>query len=436
MLDPRELKENFDEIKALLSRRGEDYNLEKFIELDKTRRELLQVSENIKAKQNAANKQIPQLKKEGKDIASLMEEMKALSDEIKEMEPKVRAVEEEMETFLLNVPNAPHPDTPLGVSDAENVEVRRWNSPAEFGFDPKPHWELGEALGILDVVTATKMTGSRFTLLKGLGARLERALINFMLERHVCNGYEEVSTPYMVHRRSMVGTGQLPKFEEDAFGLVDTEYFMIPTAEVSVTNIHREEILDGAALPIYYCAYSPSFRKEAGSAGRDTRGLIRQHQFHKVELVKFTCPEDSYAELEKLTLDAEDILQKLNLPYRVVRLCTGDLTFCSAMTYDIEVWMPSYERYVEISSCSNFEGYQARRAKIRFKEGANGKPQFVHTLNGSGIPIGRTIAAILENFQQADGSIKIPEVLVPYMQGVRALNKQEALCREGGGSNG
>jgi len=421
MQDIRALRENFAETKAALSKRGKDYELEKFAELDSRRRELIHQSEEMKAKQNAASKQIPALKKAGEDTAALMAEMKELSDSIKALEPEVRAIDEELENFLLGIPNTPHSSVPEGRDDSDNIEIRRWGEPTKFDFAPQAHWDLGEALGIMDAGTAAKVTGARFMVMRGVGARLERSLIGFMLDRHGKHGYTEVSVPYIVHRRSAVGTGQLPKFEDEMmFKLEGTDYFLNPTAEVPVTNIHRDEIIDGAALPIYYCGHAASFRKEAGSAGRDTRGLIRQHQFHKVELVKFTRPEDSYDELEKLTADAEDILQQLGLPYRVARICGGDMGFCAAKAYDLEVWMPSYYKYVEISSCSNFEAFQARRANIRFKDG-QGKPTFVHTLNGSGLAIGRTVAAIIENGQQADGSVKIPEVLVPYMGGVSEI---------------
>jgi len=417
MQDIRALRENFESVKALLDRRGKDYELDKFAEMDQHRRALLRQSEDMKAKQNAASKQIPVLKKEGHDTTELMAEMKTLAEEIRALEPQVKAIDDEMDAFLMGIPNTPNPATPIGKSDADNVEVRRHGTPAKLDFEPKPHWEIGENLGIIDAYAAAKVTGARFVIMKGLGARLERALIGFMMDRHARHGYEELSAPVIVHRRSALGTGQLPKFEdEQMYKLESTDYYLNSTAEIPVTNVHREEILDGAQLPIKYCAYSVSFRKEAGSAGRDTRGLIRQHQFHKVELVKFTRPEDSYAELETLTADAEDILQKLGLPYRVVDICTGDMGFCAAKSYDLEVWLPSYDRYVEISSCSNFEGFQARRADIRYRDG-NGKPAHVHTLNGSGLAIGRTIAAILENYQQADGSVKVPEVLVPYMGG-------------------
>ena len=420
MQDIRALRENFNETKAALSKRGKDYELEKFADMDKRRKELLQQSEEMKAKQNAASKQIPMLKKEGKDTTQLMAEMKDLSEKIKDLEPAVRAIDEELEAFLMGIPNTPHSSVPEGLSEADNVVVRSWGQPTKFNFEPKPHWDLGEELKILDPTTAAKIAGARFMLFRGLGARLERALISFMLDRHTAHGYEEILPPFIAHRRSLVGVGQLPKYEEDVFHLSDSDYYLISTAEVPVTNIHREEIIDGAKLPINYCAYSASFRSEAGSAGRDTRGLIRLHQFDKVEVVKFCHPDNSYEEHEKLTKDAEDILQKLNLPYRVSLLCAGDMGFANAKTYDLEVWMPSYDRYVEISSCSNYETYQARRAGIRFKEG-NNKPAFVHTLNGSALAVGRTTAAIMENNQQPDGSIKIPEVLVPYMGGVTEI---------------
>jgi seryl-tRNA synthetase len=349
--------------------------------------------------------------------------MREVSGKIKEMDERVKEIEERLEQLLLMIPNIPDESVPVGESDADNVEVRRWGELRKFDFDPKPHWELGEALGILDFERAAKITGSRFVVYKGAGARLERALINFMLDLHIeKHGYKEIFPPFIVNRASMTGTGQLPKFEEEAFKLYNnTDYFLIPTAEVPVTNLHRDEILEKDDLPIYYVAYSGCFRAEVGSAGRDTRGIIRQHQFNKVELVKFTEPDKSMEELEKLTKDAEEVLQLLGLPYRVVALCTGDLGFASAKTYDIEVWMPSYNRYVEISSCSNFKDYQARRANIRYRPEKGAKPQYVHTLNGSGLAVGRTTAAILENFQQPDGSVVIPEVLRPYMGGMEVM---------------
>ncbi|MCL2577915.1 MAG: serine--tRNA ligase [Defluviitaleaceae bacterium] len=422
MFDIKILRENFAEIKAALSKRGKDFGLERFESLDKRRRELLNESEQMKAKQNAASKKIPALIKAGEDTSLLLIEMKELAEAIKALEPEVRAIDAELEEFLMRIPNIPHETVPPGKDDTDNVEIRKWGEPAKFTFEPKPHWDLGEELCILDPVTAAKITGARFMLFRGLGARLERAIINFMLDRHGKNGYEEIMPPYIAHRRSMIGTGQLPDKEEDMYHLSDTEYYLIPTAEVPLTNIHREEILDGAKLPIYYCAYTPSFRKEAGAAGRDTRGLIRTHQFDKVEIFKIARPENSYDELEKLTANAEGILQELKLPYRVVNLCGGDLGFANSKTYDIEVWMPSYNRYVEISSCSNYETFQARRAGIRFKDNPADKPSFAHTLNGSALAVGRTAAAIMENYQQPDGNIKIPEVLVPYMGGVTEIS--------------
>ncbi len=422
MLEVRALRADFEGIKRRLEKRGKDFELDKFLELDKQRRELIAKVEALKAKQNAASKEVPKLKKEGKDTTALFAEMKELSDEIAELDNQVKAVDEAIEEFLLNIPNAPYDLVAEGADSDANVEVRRIGEPKAFEFEPLPHWELGEKHNILDLATGAKVTGTRFVFYRGLGARLERAIMNLMLDMHVDkHGYTEVLPPYMVHRRSMVGTGQLPKFEEDAFKVANTEYFLVPTAEVPVTNMHRESILSGDELPIKYCAFSPCFRAEAGSAGRDTRGIIRLHQFQKVELVKFARPDQSYEELEKLVNDAEEILQVLGLPYRVVRLCGGDLGFSSAMTYDIEVWMPSYGRYVEISSCSNFESFQSVRAEIKFKADAKARAEFVHTLNGSGLALGRTTAAVLENFQQADGSIIIPDVLVPYMNGITEI---------------
>mgnify|MGYP000873487252 CR=1 FL=1 len=416
MLDVKRFREDFDGVKAALAKRHKDYHLEKFTELDEKRRALIKEIEELKAKQNSETKQIPVFKKEGKDVAPLMAEMKQLSEKIKALDPELKALDEEIRQFLLSVPNTPNPLVADGVDDSENVEIRRVGEPTKFDFEPKAHWDIGTDLDILDFERGTKIAGTRFTVYKGLGARLERAVIQFFLNTHTEeSGYTEIFPPYMVNRASMTGTGQLPKFEEDAFKVVNNGFFLIPTAEVPVTNLHRDEILSGDQLPIKYTAYSACFRAEAGSAGRDTRGLIRQHQFNKVELVKFVKPETSYDELEKLTNDAEKLLQKLGLAYRVVCLSTGDLGFSSAKTYDIEVWMPSYGRYVEISSCSNFEDYQARRANIKYKETPKDKAQFVHTLNGSGLAVGRTVAAILENYQNEDGTVTVPEVLVPYM---------------------
>ena len=428
MLDIKLLRNNFEEVEKALSTRNEDFDLSKFKDLDEKRRNLLGEVEKFKSEQNAASKQIPVMKKEGKDTSALMEEMKVLSGKIKELDAKVSEADEELNAYMLTIPNIPHPSVPEGKTDEDNVEIRKWSEPTKFDFEPKAHWDLGAELGILDPETAAKISGSRFTVYRDLGARLERAIGNFFLDLHTSkHGYTEVFPPFMVTRESMTGTGQLPKFEEDAYKVYGDgkEYFLVPTAEVPVTNMYRDQILDGSKLPIKHCAYTACFRAEAGSAGRDTRGLIRQHQFNKVELVKFTKPEDSYEELEKLTKDAEEVLQYLGLPYRVVKICIGDLGFTAAMKYDIEVWMPSYGRYVEISSCSNFESFQARRANIKYKDNASDKAQFVHTLNGSGVAIGRTTAAIMENYQQADGSILIPEVLHKYMNGVTKIEKQE-----------
>ena len=417
MLDIKYIKENAEEVKARLATRQKDYSAEidRLLTLDVDRRALIADTEAKKAEQNRISKTIPQLKKEGKDVAPIFAEMKELSDNVKADTDKIAAIDAEMTNHLLSIPNLPNKLVPIGKDDSENVEMRRWSTPREFDFDPKAHWDLGKDLGILDPDTAAKVTGTRFHFYRGMGSRLERAVINYYLDTHTDHGYTEIFPPFMVNRDSMRGTGQLPKFEEDAFRVANNDCFLIPTAEVPVTNMHRDEILDGKKLPICYCAYSACFRAEAGSAGRDTRGLIRQHQFNKVELVKFTTPETSYDELEKLTADAERVLQGLGLPYRVVRLSSGDLGFSSAMTYDIEVWMPSYGRYVEISSCSDFEDYQARRANIRYREEAGAKPRLVHTLNGSGVAVGRTVAAIMENYQNADGSITIPEALRTYM---------------------
>ena len=424
MLDIKLLRNNFEEVEKALATRNEDFDLSKFKSMDEKRRELLAEVEQLKNQQNVTSKKIPQLKKAGEDVTAVMEEMKKLSERIKGLDAQVNAVDAELNAYMLTIPNIPNTTVPAGDTDADNVEIRRFSEPTKFDFEPKAHWDLGADLGILDPETAAKTTGARFTFYRGAGARLERAITNFFLDTHTKeHGYEEIFAPYMVSRESMTGTGQLPKFEEDAYKVTGDgkEYFLIPTAEVPVTNMYRESILDGNKLPIKHVAYTACFRAEAGSAGRDTRGLIRQHQFNKVELVKFTKPEDSYDELEKLTRDAEDVLQRLGLPYRVVKICIGDLGFTAAMKYDIEVWMPSYGRYVEISSCSNFEEFQARRANIKYKDSVKDKAKFVHTLNGSGVAVGRTTAAILENYQQADGSIRVPEVLIPYMGGMEVI---------------
>ncbi|SHI86054.1 serine--tRNA ligase [Lutispora thermophila] len=423
MLDIKEIRANPEEVIRKLKRRGGEYRIAEVLELDEQRRDILAAVEELKAKRNKVSEEIAKIKKAKGHADDLIAEMKVVSDKIKEDDDKVREIEEKITQVLMTIPNTPNDSIPDGKSDADNKEMRRWGEPTKFPYEPKAHWDIGENLGILDFATAGKVTGARFTFYRGLGARLERALINFMLDTHIANGYTEILPPYMANTRSMQGTGQLPKFEEDMFKVNNTDYYLIPTAEVPVTNIHREEILDGTKLPIKYTAYSACFRAEAGSAGRDTRGLIRQHQFNKVELVKFAHPDHSYEELESLTNDAERILQLLGLPYRVVCLCAGDLGFSSAKTYDLEVWMPSYNRYVEISSCSNFEDFQARRADIKFKENPKDKARFVHTLNGSGVAVGRTVAAILENYQQEDGSVIIPEVLRPYMAGLEKISK-------------
>lgn len=415
MLDIKLLRNEPEKIKEALKNRANDLDIEPAIELDAKRREILAEVEQMKAKQNEITKQIPAMKKAGENTDSIFAEMKELSGEIKELDTQVAEIDEKLRDFMLRIPNIPSDKSPIGTDDSDNVEVRRWSEPRNFDFEAKPHWDIGTNLDILDFDRGAKVAGTRFTVYKGLGARLERSVIQYFLNTHTENGYTEIFPPYMVNRASMTGTGQLPKFEEDAFKVANNGYFLIPTAEVPVTNLHRDEILDGAKLPVKYCAYSACFRAEAGSAGRDTRGLIRQHQFNKVELVKFAKPEESYQELESLTNDAEKLLQGLGIPYRVVCLSTGDLGFSSACTYDIEVWMPSYGRYVEISSCSNFEDYQARRANIRYKDGPKDKAQFVHTLNGSGLAVGRTVAAILENFQNADGTVTVPEALRQYM---------------------
>lgn len=418
MLDIKLLRNNFEEVEKALANRNEEFDLSQFKTLDDNRRNLLGEVEVLKAEQNKVSKMIPQMKKAGEDTTAVMAEMKELAAKIKELDANVAEADKAINAYMLTLPNIPNPTVPLGKTDADNVEIRRFSEPTKFDFEPKAHWDLGANLGILDPETAAKISGSRFTVYRGDGARLERAITNFFLDTHTAeHGYTEVFPPFMVSRESMTGTGQLPKFEEDAYKVYGDgkEYFLVPTAEVPVTNMYRDMILDGKDLPIKHCAYTACFRAEAGSAGRDTRGLIRQHQFNKVELVKFVKPEDSYDELEKLTRDAEDVLQRLGLPYRVVKICIGDLGFTAAMKYDIEVWMPSYGRYVEISSCSNFESFQARRANIKYKDDPTSKAEYIHTLNGSGVAIGRTTAAILENYQQADGSIVIPEVLRKYM---------------------
>ncbi len=424
MLDIKRIREDYEGVKAAVESRGHgDFGLSLIPELDAKRRTVLAEVEAMKNKQNVVSKEIPKLKKAGQDASAVMAEMKELSAKIKEMSEELTQIEADLQNALLNVPNTPCAEVAVGESDADNVEVKKFMEPTKFDFEPKAHWDIGQDLDILDFERAAKLSGTRFTVYKGLGARLERSIINFMLDLHTTqNGFTEILPPFMVNRAAMTGTGQLPKFEEDMFHVPAKDFFLIPTAEVPVTNLRANEIMDAEELPVYYTAYTPCFRKEAGSAGRDTRGLIRQHQFNKVELVKFCKPEDSYNELASLLAAAESVLQILEIPYRVVRLCTGDLGFSSAETYDIEVWMPSYGRYVEISSCSNFEAFQARRANIRFRRSAKDKPEFVHTLNGSGLAVGRTCAAILENYQQADGSVVIPEALRKYM-GIDKIEK-------------
>jgi seryl-tRNA synthetase len=417
MLDIKRIREDYDNVKAAVEKRCKgDFGLSEVPGLDSQRREILLKVEQMKNRQNTVSKEIPKLKKAGEDTAAVMAEMKELSAEIKELNAKLTEIEKKLKDTLLGIPNTPYKDVQTGEDDSDNLELRKFHEPRNFSFEPKAHWDIGTDLDILDFDRAAKISGARFTVYKGLGARLERAVISFMLDLHTIDqDYVEILPPFMVNRAAMTGTGQLPKFEEDMFYVPQKDFFLIPTAEVPVTNLRAQEIMAEAELPVYYTAYTPCFRAEAGSAGRDTRGLIRQHQFNKVELVKFVKPETSYDELEKLTSDAEEVLKRLEIPYRVVRLSSGDLGFSSAMTYDIEVWMPSYGRYVEISSCSNFEDYQARRANIRYRNEETGKAEFVHTLNGSGLAVGRTVAAVLENYQQEDGSVIIPEALRKYM---------------------
>ncbi|EDN9719751.1 serine--tRNA ligase [Listeria monocytogenes] len=423
MLDVKLLRNNFDEVKQKLQNRGEDLGeFEKFGELDKRRRTLIVETEALKSQRNEVSQEIAKLKREKQDADAKIEEMRVVGDRIKTLDIELREIDEKLDMILMSIPNIPHESTPVGESEDDNVEIRKWGEVREFDFEPKAHWDLGTDLDILDFENAAKVTGSRFVFYKKLGARLERALINFMMDLHSNeHGYEEMLPPYMVNRASMTGTGQLPKFEEDAFLIEAEDYFLIPTAEVPVTNYHREDILKAEDLPRKYTAFSACFRSEAGSAGRDTRGLIRQHQFNKVELVQFVKPEDSYAALEKLTGNAEEVLHRLELPYRVLSMCTADLGFTAAKKYDLEVWIPSYNSYREISSCSNFESFQARRANIRFRREPGSKPEYVHTLNGSGLALGRTVAAILENYQDADGSVRIPKVLQGYMGGIEKI---------------
>jgi len=422
MLDIKRIRREPEKVEELLKRRNPELSLDKVLELDKIRRERLVEVENLKAEQNKESKQVPLLKKEGKDVSYLLQNMKDLAEKVKVIDNNVKEIDLKIEEELLSLPNTPNPDIAVGLSDADNKEVRKWGEPIKFDFEPKAHWDLGVDLDILDFERATKITGTRFSMFKGVGARLERSITAYMLDKHtIDHGFTEIAPPFMVNKESMYGTGQLPKFEEDMFKLNQKDYYLIPTAEVPLTNMYRNEVLEEADLPVYLTAYTPCFRAEAGSAGRDTRGLIRNHQFDKVEMVMYSNPEESYKQLETLTGFAEEILKGLGLPYRVVELCTGDIGFSSAKTYDLEVWMPSYNRYVEISSCSNFEDFQARRANIKYRPDNKGKLEFIHTLNGSGLAVGRTFAAILENYQQKDGTILIPEALRPYMRGMEKI---------------
>jgi seryl-tRNA synthetase len=423
MLDIKRIRTNFDEVESLLKRKG-DYSVAEAKKADEEKRGIMAKAEELRARQNAASREISQMKRDGRDSASLTAEMKGISSQAKSMQEEISRLDAQIESILLSTPNTPSPDTAIGESEKDNPVVRAWGEPTKFAFAPQAHWDIGAALDILDFERAAKIAGARFPLWKGKGAKMERALVSYMLDLHTQEeGYTEILPPLMANRKSMTGTGQLPKFEEDAFSVQNNGYFLVPTAEVPLTNMFSGEILPAESLPMLFTAYTPCFRAEAGSAGRDTRGLIRNHQFDKVELVKFADPKNSYGELESLTQNAENVLQKLGLPYRVVELCTGDLGFSSAKTYDIEVWMPSYSRYVEISSCSNMTDYQARRANIRFRD-ESGKIGFVHTLNGSALAVGRAFAAILENFQQEDGSVQLPEALHPYMGGLKALRAQ------------
>jgi seryl-tRNA synthetase len=433
MLDIKFVIDNFEFVKTAMRMRGYPVidekeihdltdeersgalNFHEFIDLEENRRTILRESEELRNRRNVVSEEIARLKSQKKDVSKLIGEMRGVADKIKQLDEQIKVLEDKINVFLLNVPNIPHESVPVGKDDTENVEIRKWSEPSKPDFEPLNHWDIGEMLDILDFDRASKIAGARFSLTKGLGAKLERALMNFMLDLNTSKGYKEIFPPIIVNRESMIGTGQLPKFEMELFKITDPEFYLIPTAEVPVTNLHRNEILNDKDLPLYYTAYTPCFRREAGSYGKDVRGLIRQHQFNKVELVKFVKPEESFNELEALTKDAEDILQKLGLPYRVIALCTGDLGFSAAKTYDLEVWLPAQQRYREISSCSNFTDFQARRANIRFKKEGRKGTEFVHTLNGSGLAIGRTLVAILENYQQKDGSVVVPEVLRPYM---------------------
>ena len=426
MLDIKFVREHLDDVRQMLKNRHNPLELDDFAELEKKRRELLQETESLKSQRNAVSKEISVMKKNKENADERIKEMREVGQKISALDDELKTIEEKLRDILLHIPNMPKDDVPIGKDDTENPEVRKWGTPKNFAYEPKAHWDIGSDLDILDADRAAKVTGARFTFYKGLGARLERACINFMMDLHANkHGYTEMLAPYIANKDSMIGTGQLPKFAEDMFKLEGLDYYLVPTAEVPTTNYHRDEILDGDKLPEYYSAYTACFRAEAGSAGRDTRGLIRQHQFNKVELIKFVKPETSWDELESMVDAAEDVLRILELPYHVVKLCTGDMSFTSATTYDLEVWFPSQHKYREISSCSNCLDYQARRANIKFRRDTKSKPEFVHTLNGSGLAVGRTVAAILENYQQEDGSVIVPKALVPYMGGVEVICKPE-----------
>jgi seryl-tRNA synthetase len=419
VLDIKFLRHNVDLVRRKMRERGQEIDLDAFAGLDATRRDILQGVEALRNERNQASREIGEKKKLKEDASSIIARMAEVSSRIRELEESLKKAEEDLDTMIMTMPNIPHESVACGTSSEDNPVVREWGQKPCFDFAPRPHWDIGESLNILDFARGAKITGARFTLYRGAGAMLERALINFMLDLHTSeHGYTEVLTPFMVNKESMTGTGQLPKFADDLFKIDKLDYYLIPTAEVPVTNIHRDEILNEKDLPVYYVAYSPCFRSEAGSYGKDTRGLIRQHQFNKVELVKFTTPETSYDELEKLTGNAEEVLKRLDIHFRTVSLCTGDIGFSSAKTYDVEVWLPGQDDYREISSCSNYENFQARRASIRFRRESTGRVEFVHTLNGSGLAAGRTLVAVLENYQQADGSVVVPEVLRPYMKGI------------------
>lgn len=423
MLDVKYVRENMDQVKAFLEARNYSFDLSSILSLDGKRRELIAKVEQLKAERNAGSKEVGAAKSKGEDVSALMDRMKSIGDEVKCLDQEVAQIDSDLEGIMLQIPNKPHSSVPVGADENDNVEVRRWGSPKNFDFEPLAHWDLGENLGILDFKRGVSLAQSRFTVLAGAGARLERALLNFMLDLHVDrHGYKEINPPFMVNSAAMSGTGQLPKFADDLYRVADDDLWLIPTAEVPLTNLHGGEILEESDLPIYYTAYTPCFRKEAGSHGRDVRGIMRQHQFEKVEMVKLSTPDRSYEELEKLTANAEEVLQLLKLPYRVITLCTGDMGFGSSKTYDVEVWLPSQGRYREISSCSNCEDFQARRMNTRYRPSDGGKPRFVHTLNGSGIAIGRALIAVMENYQRSDGSIEVPEVLMPYMGGIKEIS--------------